>query len=113
MHELGIAINIVRIVERELAGRGITAPVERVGVRVGKLHAVIPDSLAFHFGVARRDSPQLAGAELSIEQVPVIARCDRCNIEEPLAAPIFACERCGNPVRLIEGEEMVVTSITV
>lgn len=113
MHELGIAINIIRIVDKELAERGITAPVERIGVRVGKLHAIIPASLDFHFSVVRRDYPQLENAALAIEEIPVVARCDTCNTQEPLTTPIFACERCGNPVQVIEGEEMVVTSITV
>ena len=111
MHELGIAVNIIKIVECELATRGIEAPVERVTVRIGKLHAIIPASLSFHFGVICRDSSRLKSAVLEVEEVPVVVRCDECKTEVAIDVPIFACARCGKPVRVVSGEEMIVSSI--
>jgi len=71
MHEMGIAMQIV-----EIAGSAIPADVKnpsvaKVNIRVGKLTAVVPSSLTFCFNIATQDTP-LAGAELSIEEVPVV-----------------------------------------
>ena len=113
MHELGIAINIIRIVEGEMASRGIDSPVERVSVRIGKMRAVIPASLKFHFDVAKRDNEKLKHASLDIEDIRVKASCSGCNREFEISEPFFACEECGGAVRIVEGEEMIVESIAV
>ncbi len=112
MHELGIAINIISIVERELSARKIGEPVKRVDVRIGKMHAILPASLTFHFDVVKRERPLLADARLKIEDVPVKVRCPSCGREKALSEPIFACEGCGGAVEIIEGEEMQIVSIT-
>ncbi|HPQ81133.1 MAG TPA: hydrogenase maturation nickel metallochaperone HypA [bacterium] len=112
MHELGIAVNIIKIVEGELASRGIDSQVDRVTVRIGKLHAVIPASLEFHFGVVCRESAKLKRAKLHVEEVPVVVRCGACDIEVKIEEPIFACERCGGAVSVVSGEEMIVSSIS-
>ncbi|HPM41592.1 MAG TPA: hydrogenase maturation nickel metallochaperone HypA [bacterium] len=112
MHELGIAINIISIVEKELSARKIGEPVRRVDVRIGKMHAILPASLTFHFDVAKRGRPLLAGAKLGIEDVPVKVRCPSCRREAALSEPIFACAGCGGAVEIVEGEEMQIVSIT-
>jgi Zn finger protein HypA/HybF involved in hydrogenase expression len=48
--------------------------VERINLKVGKLAAVVPDSLKFCFEVAAKNTP-LEGAILHIEEIPVTARC--------------------------------------
>ena len=105
MHEMGIAMQIV-----EIAGSAIP-PVAKVNVRVGKLTAVVPSSLTFCFNIATQGTP-LAGAELVIEEVPVVARCKQCGHEWIITGPDFSCEKCrAGEVDILSGRELDIVSI--
>ena len=73
MHEMGIALQIVEIATASIPPDLDGARVARVNLKVGKLAAIVPDSLRFCFGVATKDTP-LDGAELAIEELPVLAQ---------------------------------------
>ncbi len=113
MHELSIALSIIKIVLSELEKNGIRERVERIRLHAGAMHAVLPDSLQFHFGVAKGDHPALAEAELEIVEIPVRVRCHVCQKEEVLHESRFLCSHCDNPVQIVEGEELRVDSIDV
>jgi len=111
MHEMGIAMQIV-----EIAGEAIPPGIEnpsvaKVNIRVGKLTAVVPTSLTFCFNIATQDTP-LAGAELAIEEVPVVARCKQCGHEWIISGPDFSCEKCrAGEVDILSGRELDIVSI--
>jgi hydrogenase nickel incorporation protein HypA/HybF len=62
-------------------------------LKVGKLAAVVPDSLKFCFEVAAKNTP-LEGAILQIEEIPVTARCKNCGHFWTAIQPVFICEKC-------------------
>ncbi|MCM2323380.1 MAG: hydrogenase maturation nickel metallochaperone HypA [Oligoflexia bacterium] len=113
MHEASIASRIITIVESELASRGVTAPVEKIRLRAGKLNAIVPDSLSFHFDVQKRDKPQLAETVLEVLESPIIAVCEGCGREARLDAPLFICETCSGTLTPKSGTELLVESISV
>ncbi|MBI5062610.1 MAG: hydrogenase maturation nickel metallochaperone HypA, partial [Desulfatitalea sp.] len=78
MHEMGIAMDILRIVQESIPAEMVGARVQRVNLRVGKFSAIVPDSLRFCFNVAAANTVA-AGAELAVEEVPVVARCNDCG----------------------------------
>jgi hydrogenase nickel incorporation protein HypA/HybF len=113
MHEMGIALQIVEIagasIPKEMAG----ARVARVNLKVGKLAAIVPESLRFCFGVATRETP-LEGAELAIEEVPVKARCRDCQAEWTIEEPVFSCGVCSSgSIQILSGRELDIVSIEI
>ena len=61
MHELSITRNVVAIVSERAEGQRVT----RVRLEIGRLSAVVPDSIRFCFDICAQGTP-LAGAELEI-----------------------------------------------
>ena len=61
MHELSITRNVVAIVSERAVGQRVT----RVRLEIGRLSAVVPDSIRFCFDICAQGTP-LAGAELEI-----------------------------------------------
>ena len=111
MHEMGIAMQIVEIAASSIPDDMENVPVERVNLKVGKMAAVVPDSLRFCFEIVARDTP-LSGAVLNIEEIPVVARCGNCNIEWVVTSPVFTCKECkSGSIDIISGRELDIVSI--
>ena len=113
MHEMGIAMQVVEIAIASIPAGMEDVKVEKINLKVGRLSAVVPDSLRFCFEIVAKDTP-LGNAELYIEEIPVVVRCDDCNTEVAISEPVFTCQKCnsGN-VNLISGRELDIESIEV
>lgn len=108
MHELGLTREIVEaVVDRALGRR-----VRRVRVAVGKLAAVVPDSLLFCFDLCTRDT-SAEGAELAIDWVQGRARCRKCNATVLLDRPWGRCECGGEDLEVVSGHELTVVDMEV
>jgi hypothetical protein len=68
MHEMGIAMEIVDIARASIPEDMKGARIQRVNLQVGKLSAIVTDSLRFCFDMVVKDTP-LEGAELAIEEL--------------------------------------------
>jgi hydrogenase nickel incorporation protein HypA/HybF len=111
MHEMGIAMRIVEIAISAIPPDIEDARIERVNLKVGRLTAVVPESLRFCFNIASSDRP-LAGAALEIEETPIVVECGMCGAETMIERPPFACSECGGgKVTIISGRELDVLSI--
>jgi hydrogenase nickel incorporation protein HypA/HybF len=113
MHEMGIAMEIVDIAKASIPADMQGASVLRVNLKVGKLSAIVPDSLRFCFDLVIKDTP-LEGAELAIEELPVVARCKDCETEWTVTEAVFTCTSCqsGN-IDILSGRELDITSIEI
>jgi hydrogenase nickel insertion protein HypA len=78
MHEMGLATEIVRIVTDSIPADMAHPRVARVNLKVGKLAAVVPQSLLFCFEIAAKET-LAEGAQLHIEEIAVSARCNTCR----------------------------------
>ena len=113
MHELGIALQIVRIALGAIPEDAKDAKVETVRLNIGKLSAVVPDSLTLCFSLATRDT-QLDGARLVINEIPATARCRICNHEWAIDEYVFVCPECsGGDIEMASGRELDVESIEI
>ena len=111
MHEMGIAMRIVEIAMEAIPPGIEDARIERVNLKVGRLTAVVPQSLRFCFNIATSDTP-LAGASLQIEQTPIVVECGKCGAKTMIEEPPFACRECGGgEVTIVSGRELDVLSI--
>ncbi|OEU67259.1 MAG: hydrogenase maturation nickel metallochaperone HypA [Desulfobacterales bacterium PC51MH44] len=113
MHEMGIAMQIIEIATASIPTELADARVERVNLKIGKLSAVVPESLRFCFQIAAQDT-LLCDAELHIEEIPVVARCSECNLEWTISEAAFRCQKCnGGSIEVISGRELDINSIEI
>ncbi len=113
MHEMGIALQIVEIATESIPADAGEVRVEKINLKIGKLAAVVPDSLRFCFDVAIKDTP-LEGAKLSIQELPVMARCKDCDTQWTIDSPAFTCENCqSGALEILSGRELDIESIEI
>jgi len=113
MHEMGIALQIIDIATASIPPDAGNVRIEKVNLKIGKLAAVVPDSLRFCFEVAVKDTP-LDGATLAIEELPVVARCKDCDAQWTISSPAFTCENCSSgALEIISGRELDIESIEI
>ena len=113
MHEMGIALQIVEIATASLPADLGDARVAKLNLKIGKLAAVVPESLRFCFDVAVKDT-LLAGAKLAIEEMPVLAKCKDCNARWTIDEPVFICKTCqSGSLEILSGRELDIESIEV
>jgi hydrogenase nickel incorporation protein HypA/HybF len=112
MHELSICHGIMEVAGAALDALAPPVPrVDRVTVRIGRLTAVVPDSLRYHFDLLVPGT-RLEGAELVIEEVPIRGRCADCGGRFEIDTLSFTCPRCGSGlVDLLSGRELEVVSL--
>jgi hydrogenase nickel incorporation protein HypA/HybF len=107
LHELAIADSVVQIASRHADGRQVT----KVYLKVGHLRQVVPSALAFSFELVAQGTP-VEGAELEMEEVPVLGRCRECGVESRLESFPLQCGTCGGfEQQILEGEELYVDSL--
>ena len=113
MHEMGIAMEIVDIAKASIPADMQGARVQRVNLQVGKLSAIVADSLRFCFDLVVKGT-SLEGAELAIEEVPVVARCRDCQTQWTVTEPVFTCQSCqGGAIDILSGRELDIKSIEI
>ena len=113
MHEMGIALQIVEIATASIPPAAGPVKVEMINLKIGKLAAVVPESLRFCFEVAVKDTP-LDGARLAIEELPVVARCNDCQTQWTINSPTFKCENCDSgSLEILSGRELDIESIEI
>jgi hydrogenase nickel incorporation protein HypA/HybF len=111
MHEMGIATEIVRIVTESIPADMVDPKVARINLNVGKLAAVVPQSLQFCFEIAAKQTPA-EGAQLRIEQIAVSASCNGCRHRWEITDPVFSCPVCGSgSIEMLTGRELDIESI--
>ena len=113
MHEMGIALQIIEIATDSIPADAGDVRVEKINLKIGKLAAVVPDSLRFCFDVAVKDTP-LDGAKLVIQELPVVARCRDCRTQWTVTEPVFTCSACqGGAIDILSGRELDIKSIEI
>ena len=113
MHEMGIAMQIVEIATSSIPDDIENAQVEKVNLKIGKLAAVVPDSLRFCFDIVVKDTP-LKGAKLVIKEIDVVASCNECHTKWTITEPVFSCKKCkSGSIEILSGRELDIDSIEI
>jgi hydrogenase nickel incorporation protein HypA/HybF len=108
VHEWSIVESLIREAERQLAAHGASR-VRRLYVRVGALAGVEIPLLESAYEIFRERSC-CAGAALEVEAVPARWHCPRCA-RDLAPGGRLRCERCGGPVQLASGDEIVLARL--
>jgi len=113
VHEFGIAANIVKIAIDSIPDDLKNMPIEKINLRIGKLSSIVPESLKFCFEILISGT-RLEGADLSIEEVPVTAKCRECDFQWIVPEPVFICGKCGSGlIDIIAGRELDIFSMEI
>jgi hydrogenase nickel incorporation protein HypA/HybF len=107
VHEYSLVAALTRKAEAEARARGATA-VLALRVRVGALAGVEPSLLASAFTLCREGL--LEGATLEIETTEACWACPRCGAGVA-AGGVLRCAGCGEPARLVSGDELLLERI--
>lgn len=112
MHELGIAQDIVRIVQ-EHAQRNKARKVLCVFISIGKLSGVVPEALHFCLSVCTKGT-SLESTEFKMGYIPAIVQCKGCLTHFDLLAHEFVCPSCKrSDWHIISGKELFIKEIEV
>jgi hydrogenase nickel incorporation protein HypA/HybF len=86
--------------------------VSQVHLQVGNFTCVEPEQLVHTWRIAIQNS-WLAGAELTIEQIPLVARCVCCNsTSSPSADQAYQSPCCSHPMEdIVSGRELRIRSV--
>lgn len=114
MHEMKIAKNIIEILKETLSNYQNVHIVSKVNLKIGKLHAIIPESLKFCYEIYKKDDARLNHSVLSIEIMPIKIYCPNCQQYVEIDEPIFLCPNCfSNDIKIVSGNELYVESIEI
>lgn len=112
MHELSIALGIVKIAEEErkkAKARFVTA----IELEIGTMAGIEMDSLDFAWPVAVKDTV-LEHAKREIDVVPAKARCLECETEYSLEHIFDVCPNCQSYFKdIFQGKELRVKALEV
>ena len=112
MHELSIATSVLEAVTIETRRYPGCRP-RRVGLRIGELAGVDPESLRFCFQALVRDT-ELHEIELEIQSCPRRQRCLGCRLEFTVRDYDFQCPQCGNlQTDCVSGDELELAYLEV
>lgn len=107
MHEYGLCESILDAVERRADGRRV----QRVRVRVGTLHRVVPPAMDQAFALAA-EGTVADGANVELVTVAVRVRCLACDHAADSEDALSLCPACGSAdVELLGGDDLILESI--
>ena len=109
MHEVGIAQQVLQIVESRAREHG-DGRVRSLRLCIGELSGVEPQSLQFALDVCSQGT-RAEGMSVEIRRVPALLRCRRCSHEHKFDEVEATCPACGsNEMELVGGDDLHVES---
>ena len=112
MHEISIAVELLRQVEAVAAEHGAER-VEALEVTAGALRAIVPEALDFAWQELAAGTVA-EGSGIVVHIVPPRARCRGCGHEFGPEPDAYLCDQCGlADVDIIEGNDILLTSVTL
>jgi hydrogenase nickel incorporation protein HypA/HybF len=112
LHELGITEEIIARITERLQGSQVPLRVSRVVLEIGKLVAVLPDSIRFCFELCGQGTP-VEGAALEIIELPAIGSCRSCESRVESDLPYAICP-CGSAeIAWRSGQELRIKEMEV
>lgn len=111
MHELGIVVHLIKMVE-EVGEENSLTSVSRVTLTLGEVSGVVPRYLTDCWRWAADKEDLLRGSELIVEEAPATTVCNACGKTYPTVAHSKVCPHCGSDdTVLLTGDQVELTSI--
>lgn len=110
MHELGVVLEVIRIVE-QFAEENQVEKIERVVLQIGELSSMIPKYIEAIYPAAI-DQTMLEGTQLQIEVLPANGRCSQCGKVFRLMDQDGICPKCqSTDCEMLGGKEFYIKEI--
>lgn len=111
MHEAAIADELLSLL-MDQAKKHNMSRVTGLSLRIGLARQVIPDFLSTAFEALSRGT-LAQGAQMQIETVPLVAKCDICQREVTCSDPLCVCPVCDAVLtQIISGRELDLVELT-
>ena len=112
MHELSIALGIVKIAEEE-SRKARAQKVKAIELEIGTMAGIEMESLDFAWPVAVKDTV-LEHAAREIDLIPARARCLECGAEYAVDHSFDACPQCQSYFKdIFQGKELRVKALQI
>jgi len=112
MHEMSIALDILRSVE-ETSRQHSATDVTRIRVEVGALAGIFVSALDFCLDVAKRNTIA-ESAEIQIDEIAGTGQCPLCKTVVPLQTLHTVCPKCSDAfVSVTSGNELRILDIEI
>jgi len=113
MHEMGIAIEILRVCRETVARHG-GGRIHSVRLEVGELTAVEPDLIAFAWQAVTAETPH-AGSKLDITWCSAVQRCPSCGDDKQRSEGTWLpiCPDCGSPLTVDGGRQLDIIDLVL
>jgi hydrogenase nickel incorporation protein HypA/HybF len=112
MHEWSLALEIIKITEKEIGARKAKSALE-VEVTIGKLNNIVKEQLIDAFEVAKKET-LLSKSLLKIVEVEARGYCKSCEKEFIIDNPFIFCPKCGSmDINILSGEELSCNKIVL
>jgi len=112
MHEVGVALEIIKIVKLETE-KADAEVVKEVKIIIGEFTGIVKESLKFAFDIIKKETIA-KNAEFIIEVEKLKTRCTDCNsIYGSKNEANFICPNCGGILNILAGKEMKIEYIDV
>ncbi len=112
MHELSIATELFTQINKIIENQPYNK-VLSITLKVGKMQQIIPEAFDFAMEVITKDT-KAEGVKIIYKELPIIIKCNQCNIESEVNEFHFICEKCGSTdVEIISGKELMFESMEV
>ena len=106
MHEVALSMQLARIVSKAADNRNVLV----VRLEIGALRQVVPDTLAHAWRFVVKDT-NLGASRLDVDWKPVVLECPAGHVAEMPESWGFDCRTCGQPAKVVGGEEFRVLDI--
>jgi len=112
MHEASITKSVIDAVLNSDSVKNLNGKITKVNLTAGICQGLVPESMQMYFDMEKKGTA-LEEAELVVEIRRIIAECPECKKENELDIPYMYCPDCGTPMKLLNGDELFVSSIEV
>lgn len=112
MHEMSIAQSLIEILREEMTRHG-AKNLRSVRLHIGRLAAIVPESLSFCFQVMTAGT-DMEGAKLVMETIPLEAFCKVCKKTFFIENYAFRCPSCGaKDIDTLRGQDLSIVDMEV
>ena len=113
MHELGVVFYVIKDVKK-VAEENEIDKVDSVTLSIGEVSGILHDYLTDCWDWAKKREPVVENAELKIETIKAVTRCEDCGEDYETVKYAKVCPKCGSEnTYLLTGNEFVIKEIGV
>jgi len=112
VHEVSVALAMVDEL-RKIAESNNANKIVSVRLKIGRMSGIVTDSLKFAFDAVKLEHLFLSTAELVIEEVPLVYRCNECSRSFETDTLYFpSCPDCDSyNLTVLSGEEQHIQKV--